>query len=50
MDVRIRQHVAALHGAIQRIQPYADHHEFFVAMPDDKLQQLLDWRTMLMGR
>jgi hypothetical protein len=50
MDVRITQQLAALRGMIQRIQPYAHHHEFFIAVPDDKVQELLDWRTMLLGR
>src|SRR5262245_24513730 len=49
MDVRIREKVGALRGVIQRIQPYAHHHEFFIAVPDEKLQELLDWRAMLLG-
>jgi hypothetical protein len=49
MDARITQRVAALRGVIQRIQPYARHHEFFITVPDDKLQELLDWRAMLLG-
>jgi hypothetical protein len=49
MDVRIRHQVAALGGVIQRIQPYASYHEFFIAVPDDKLQALFYWRATLMG-
>jgi hypothetical protein len=49
MDVRIRRQVAALGGVIQNIRPYADRHEFVIAVPDGKLHQLLDWRTMVVG-
>jgi hypothetical protein len=49
MDVRIRHKVAALGGVIQRIEPHELLHEFFIAVPDDKLQELLDWRAMLLG-
>jgi hypothetical protein len=50
MDVRIGQQVAALGGVIQRVEPHPSHHEFFIAVPDDNLQKLLDWRTKLRGR
>jgi hypothetical protein len=49
MDVRIRHRVATLGGAVQRVQLYPSHHEFVITVPDDKLQELLDWRTTLMG-
>ena len=45
MDVRIRHRVAALGGVIERVQLYPSHHEFFIAVPEDKLQELLEWRT-----
>lgn len=49
MDVRIMEKVRALRGAIQRVQPHEHHHEFFIAVPDEKLPELLDWRAMLLG-
>ena len=49
MDVRIMAKERALRGVIQRIQPYAHHHEFIIAVPDEKLQKVLDWRAMLLG-
>jgi hypothetical protein len=39
MDVRIGSRIAALGGVIQRVQLYPSHH----AVPDDKLQELLDY-------
>jgi hypothetical protein len=49
MDVRIHHQVAALGGVIQRVQLHPSHHEFFIAVPDDKLKTLFDWRATLLG-
>jgi hypothetical protein len=49
MDVRIRHRVTTLGGVIQRVQLYLSHHEFFIAVSDDRLQELLDWRATLIG-
>jgi hypothetical protein len=49
MDARIRERVVALRGMILRVQPSARQHEFFITVPDENLQDLLDWRAMLLG-
>jgi hypothetical protein len=46
---RTGRRVAALGGVNQRVQLYPSHHEFFIAVPDDKPQELLDCRTTLVG-